>query len=420
MHSLESVTDFDTDDDEYPANDGDYIVYSSSSSGNGSNISDNDTTSCGDSVTVSSRACRVREFGDFEENYGWIQCRSKSFPDRTYYYNTRSGCSTWCRPVSRFIDLPFVSIKRVNYADNVLESTTDLELMTVSDDEKENTSERGLRHGDLAKSLIGISDVIKRYYNAPEIGETLDANNTNSSVDERADERREEWQRTGDENNDAEDAAGSPLYAANFLETELFVGKDTVDTEGSSRIFSSPLMKENARLSSTRCGSVLYGVPRLKRIKLESQLVKQRRTRVTRVPAGPRRIISDMYGVRTISYDLPESDQACKVKWFTTTTLSASDSDSGASVLHSPSRRETKTPWSFKFDIGRNLRQPLLSESSSSPSSRSDTSSNSSSSCSCSCSSSSSSNSSSSSSSNSSSSSSSSPGPSSRLSTRKI
>lgn len=29
---------------------------------------------------------------------GWVACRSKSYPDRMYYYNVATGCSSWDEP----------------------------------------------------------------------------------------------------------------------------------------------------------------------------------------------------------------------------------------------------------------------------------------------------------------------------------
>jgi hypothetical protein len=29
---------------------------------------------------------------------GWVACHSKSYPDRMYYYNVVTGCSSWDEP----------------------------------------------------------------------------------------------------------------------------------------------------------------------------------------------------------------------------------------------------------------------------------------------------------------------------------
>ncbi|KAF7402946.1 hypothetical protein HZH66_005213 [Vespula vulgaris] len=49
----------------------------------------------------------VRSFGDYVEKHDWVECKSKSIPGKTYYFHLRSGCSTWYRPISRYIDIPY-------------------------------------------------------------------------------------------------------------------------------------------------------------------------------------------------------------------------------------------------------------------------------------------------------------------------
>ncbi|XP_077280902.1 uncharacterized protein LOC143907798 [Temnothorax americanus] len=369
MYSAASITDFDSNDDDYPNYDG---GIGDSRSGNNSRNGSNDNVSAS-----ALKSCP--EFGEFVDNYGWIQCRSKTYPDRAYYHNTRSGCNTWCRPVSRRIDIPFVTVRRANWTGDILESATDLELMSVSDDEKGSKPSgqvSGSDHSDHNGSLIDVSDIIARYYYAPQMN-TIPSDP--STDDEYASERYGEKERAdeSDENNNVGDSkeVRSPLYAANFLETEFFVGKGVVNTEGTSNV------------PPFRANRVAYGIPRLKRISLECQLIKPSRTRVpkTREESGPRKIVSDMYGVRTVSYDLPEPAEACAAIGVKTTTLSASD-ESDASVPPSPSSKRMRSFESECRDIAKNLRQPLLSESSTSPSSRSDTTSSSSRSRSCSCS----------------------------------
>lgn len=260
--------------------------------------------------------------------------------------------------------------------------------MSVSDNEKDPNVSGGISTCDHNRSLIDVSDVVTRYYYTPQMVSNTD--DSHSSTDEYASEcfeMKEEQADVNDENSDVNDskAVCSQLLATNFLETELFV-RDDVDTKETSRIFNS-LLKENAsNVRPYRTKRIVYRVPRLKKIGPESQLIKPSRTWNRKAPSpGPRKIISDMYGVRTISYDLPEPDQPCAAVGVKTTTLSDSDSD----VSVPPSPLHTKTTLSFEFDIAKDLRQPLLSDPSSSPSSRSDTTSSStnrsSSSSSCSC-----------------------------------
>ncbi|KYN18374.1 PREDICTED: putative uncharacterized protein DDB_G0282499 [Trachymyrmex cornetzi] len=361
MYSAMYISNFDSDEENYPYYD--------------SGVGYDNNNSSSSSSTQNSQSPRVYEFGKFEENYGWIQCQSKSFPNRVYYHNTRTGCNTWYRPVSHIMDIPFVSVRRVNYTDDTAESTNDLELMSVSDDEKE----KQIFARDGNKSLIDAMDIMARYYYTPQIP---DADDDSSNVTDGSDCYKEKNQYIDDENNNIND---SPLYAMNFLENEFF--EDTEEKtnqileEKTNHILDS-LSDNTSDISSFPTEPVMYGVPRLKKIDVECQLIKPKRTYVTssRKKPGPKKIVSDMYGIRTISYNLPEPNEVCAAMGVKISTLS--DSDSDASILSSPSRR-TKTTLPFESewrDIEKNLHQPLLSDSSSSSSSRSDTTSSSSSS----------------------------------------
>ncbi|KYN00254.1 hypothetical protein ALC62_08967 [Cyphomyrmex costatus] len=348
MYSATYISDFDSDEDNYPYYDS---AVGANYDHNSSNIS-----SCS---TQDLQSPRVYEFGKFEENYGWIQCQSKTYPGRVYYHNTRSGCNTWYRPVSQFVNIPFVSVSKVNCTDDTLESTNDLELMSVSDEEKEQVSAR-----DCHKSLTDAMDIMVRYYYTSQILDTDDS--STNLIDDGNDYYK--GKQEDDEDNNVND---SPLYIMNFLESEFFVK----DTEEKTDRMNSPLSDNTSDTSSLQMKSTIYSVPRLKRISSDCQLIKPRRTYVTKEKPGPKKIVSDMYGIRTISYDLPEPDEVCAAVGVKISTLSASDSDSEAVIPPSPSRRVKKT-WSLEsgwHDIEKNLHQPLLSDSSSSPSSRSNT-----------------------------------------------
>ncbi|XP_070156438.1 uncharacterized protein [Polyergus mexicanus] len=323
-----------------------------------------------------STSCSVREFGDFVDNHGWIQCRSKSYPGRDYFYNTHSGCNTWYRPISRYVNIPFISIRRMYHQDDV--SANNIELLSVSDNENEPAAKRD---GD--KSLTPVPDVIARCYYTPHVDLTSDADDScSSSIEGFASEYHYKKEQI-DKNNNDEDIADeksdsetgcTTLCATNFLETEFFVGENEVNMEKINRIFDSSTNDDisSATTQSPSAQRFVYDVPRLKKISFEDQLIKPRRTRVSNhVARGPRKIICDMYGVRTISYDLPTPDQVRAEVGVKTSTLSESDSD-----VSEPPLQDAKTTLSFESewrDIEKNLHQPLLSDPSSSPSSRSDT-----------------------------------------------
>ncbi|EFN60320.1 hypothetical protein EAG_04048 [Camponotus floridanus] len=338
----------------------------------------------------SSASRAVREFGDLVvDNYGWIQCRSKSYPDQVYFHNTHSNCNTWYRPISRYIDIPFISVKKVYHTSDV--SGNNIELLSVSDNENEPDVSAAKRDGD--ESSTAVPDVIARCYYTPQVDLTSDVDDScRSSVDASANECHCEKEQIDENNNENdEDIANEKsdpetvLCATNFLETDFFVGENQVNTERIDRIFNTS--KEDAdddvSLSEAPC---LYDVPRLKRISLEDQLIKPRRTRVSNRVSNrvkrPRKIICEMYGTRTINYDLPTPDQVPAEVGVKLSTLSESDSD-----VNEPSPQDAKTTLSFESqwcDIEKNLHQPLLSDPSSSPSSRSDTNSTSSTISSCS------------------------------------
>ncbi|CAK9815334.1 hypothetical protein ANTQUA_LOCUS8389 [Anthophora quadrimaculata] len=80
------------------------------------------------------------EFGNFQETYNWVECVSRSFPEKVYFFNLRTRCSTWVRPVSENIQL-----QRFNGGSNVYNNNftsglddTDIALMTISSGSEES------------------------------------------------------------------------------------------------------------------------------------------------------------------------------------------------------------------------------------------------------------------------------------------
>jgi len=253
------------------------------------------------------------------------------------------------------------SFRQTNYGTS--ESANDLELMSVSDDEKKS---KQVPARDRDRSLIDASEIIARYQILQtDLTHNGDLADSRSSVDTSDCCTKRQQAHMNDRNNNV----GDSPYAT---KSECFA-EGTEEIKDSWK-FSSP-RDDISNVSSCQTERVIYDVPRLKRIGLESQLIKTRRTRQvtkSREKPGPRKIVCDMYGVRTVSYDLPEPDQVCATVGVKMSTLSESDSDK--SVPPSPSRR-AETTRSFESqwcDIEKNLHQPLLSDSSST-SSRSDT-----------------------------------------------
>ncbi|XP_029166365.1 uncharacterized protein LOC114937127 [Nylanderia fulva] len=325
----------------------------------------------------------VHEFGDLVDHHGWIQCHSKTYPDRVYFHNMHSNCNTWYRPISRYIDIPSISIRKVFHRDDG-SAANNIELLSVSDNEKESAASVA----DDDRSTV-IPDVVARYYYTPQVDLTSDVDDLKSSPDRSPsvdafvneylyDKEKDINGNNVDEGIGDERNSSEMECATNFLETEFFVGDGEVNLEKINRVINFSMNDDEISSATTLSTSaiepyVVYGVPRLKKISLEDQLIKQRRTRVSnRVEKGPKKIICDMYGVKTINYDLPTQDQVQAQVGVKSSTLSESDSD----VSEPPPSRNVKTLPLFESewcDIEKNLHQPLLSDPSSSPSSRSDT-----------------------------------------------
>lgn len=267
-------------------------------------------------------------------------------------------------------------------------SANNIELLSVSDNENESDVS-ATRDSD--KSSTAVPDVIARYYYTPQVDLTSDADDScRSSVDASTGDastgeyhyEKEQIDENNNENNedvaDEKSDSEAELCVTNFLEVDFFVGEDQVNTEKIDRIFNSSTKDTDDDVSFTQSSSsapYLYDVPRLKTISFEDQLIEPRRTRVSNRVSNraqrPRKIICEMYGTKTINYDLPTPDQVSAEVGIKLSTLSESDSD-----VNEPPSQDAKTTLSFETqwcDIEKNLHQPLLSDPSSSPSSRSDT-----------------------------------------------
>ncbi|EFN85144.1 uncharacterized protein LOC105182576 [Harpegnathos saltator] len=385
MHSDAYVTDFDSDDND--------IVWP---------YNDDDDEDHEDQHSVSTvrlePSKRVYEFGEFEEHYGWVQCRSKSQQNRLYFHNMHSGCNTWYRPVSHNIKIPTVSLEKATCTDDL--TTSDLELMSVSDDEKERESTTHVPDRFLTKTSL---DILSRWFYAP-LNSTFGTKEDNLSEmgDTFAAEYDDEikWINVDNESNDNGYSDGnddksrteySSFPVADFLETEILVGEGEVNID-CCRMIKKETMKRRKKERnddnndtsssssslSTSPNFVVYGAPRLKKIGFEEQVVKWQDVRPPKNQGGPRKIICEMYGVRTINYDLPDVNEIRPVAGVKSTRLSDSDSDDDDSGL--PSGVIANTFSDFVFGCNSmDLRPPLLSDPSSSPSSRSSKSSSSSS-----------------------------------------
>ncbi|XP_032665494.1 uncharacterized protein LOC116841542 [Odontomachus brunneus] len=373
MYSAAYVSDFDSDDDEvvwprYDDDGDDYDIQSVST------------------VELQAPECssqHVYEFGEFEETHGWVQCRSRSQRDRLYFHNMHSGCDTWYRPISRHINVPSISLEKVTCMDDL--TTSDMELMSVSDDENLPGKAR-----DNDFSMKTQLNTLTRLYHIPQMNSISDKeDNLSVSSDAFAGEHRDEVDVKKkidySDNDDNSETKWSQFNIENFLETEVLVGEGAVNTEPKIEDDSddASIMSSSTLLAAPRC--TVFTAPHLKKIGFEEQIVKWQGTRVTKNQGGPRKIICEMYGVRTINYDLPEPNEIRLQAGVKSTRLSDSDSDSddnknGVSSSLQPdviTNVSSSYKESDRYNFWKDLRQPLLSDTSSSSSLRSNKSSSS-------------------------------------------
>lgn len=64
------------------------------------NVSDNSDRRC-----LVEDNLEKNEFGKFQDTRDWVECESTSCPGNMYFFNLRTKCSTWTRPVSRNVQL---------------------------------------------------------------------------------------------------------------------------------------------------------------------------------------------------------------------------------------------------------------------------------------------------------------------------
>ncbi|KAK1129300.1 hypothetical protein K0M31_020426 [Melipona bicolor] len=78
------------------------------------------------------------EFGNFQETYNWIECKSIHFPEKVYFFNLRTRQSTWSRPVPRDVQLQQYSKKPKTYNNDFVSDINSSIMISSSEDEKKN------------------------------------------------------------------------------------------------------------------------------------------------------------------------------------------------------------------------------------------------------------------------------------------
>ncbi|XP_043268123.1 dentin sialophosphoprotein-like [Venturia canescens] len=79
--------------------------------------------------------CAVPTFGCPMANNGWVQCPSKTFPGKYYYFNVDSRCRTWGRPVSSHVTVPIVNPTMPNFQCDVYDVDEFDEVSDIEEDD---------------------------------------------------------------------------------------------------------------------------------------------------------------------------------------------------------------------------------------------------------------------------------------------
>lgn len=80
------------------------------------------------------------EFGNFQETYNWIECKSIHFPEKVYFFNLRTRQSTWSRPVPKDVQLQHYNKNPKTYNNDFVSDINSSILISSSEDEKKNCS----------------------------------------------------------------------------------------------------------------------------------------------------------------------------------------------------------------------------------------------------------------------------------------
>ncbi|XP_066581567.1 uncharacterized protein [Prorops nasuta] len=297
----------------------------------------------------------LSKFGQFEDNYGWIMCESKSFPGKMYYFNINTNCTTWVRPVSKKICLP-------TFSKLLYPGPSDDEYDLISSNERDNDEKNVQKRIFMTNltELNGDSSVNDSLWSdfvvpiSPEAAHFVEANYSPCAEKESI---------------DIFQLKKSP--AAQIKRNYDSTGYNSNDSSICSCVFCAPKEKIMA--------------PRIKILKRLDNLVKK--DILNNLKEKPKKkkksqkIISEMYGTRTVNYnsDVSEIIVPTCFKASHLSDSSVTTSTIAEKPFIAPKKKSKKRSLPFKFvkPNTRPLKKLVLSETSSSSSS-------SSSSCSCS------------------------------------
>ncbi|XP_076643596.1 uncharacterized protein LOC143353878 [Halictus rubicundus] len=296
------------------------------------------------------------EFGNFQDTGDWVECESKSFPGRTYFFNMRTLCTTWSRPVSRDVTLPRYR-ERLRIYDKNFTHDIDNQPTIVSSESEDNRRLPITKSGhNLRRSP---SEIIAWLYHGSDINMNRCFNDDQSDYrdsfvsdtlkvlcneeDPRSVYKESAFYEVGDHflTNKYEfdkirilnGVVQNVAPTADYLEVKLSTSNDAIKTAERN---GPPTNKDDDSLivekrtgyfssSSENCRSAVlvpnYFAPRLPRIKskylLKEKLRVGRKRTVSKkksVRKTPRKIICEMYGTKTINYDPIELDLPPGVK----------------------------------------------------------------------------------------------------------
>ncbi|XP_076385233.1 uncharacterized protein LOC105663088 [Megachile rotundata] len=320
-----------------------------------------------DNVNENKNEVPKNEFGNFQETYNWIECESVRFPGQTYFFNLRTQSSTWLRPVSKDVRLRRFNRKSKIY-DNYSTSDVEIPSLLSSESEKENCEHiDNEQNGRTNKN----SEILALLY----YGTSMDFCNNNESqycinyfnyavknlCNKGSDFHDSSFRKNIEDETGCDKSVDENLaiIASNFLEVELstsdaelnlkenIVPANEDDTSATEKTVDySTSSTDDEKKENDVCQD--YIRPRLKRIRAQYLLKeklkngKRRKVKTKRIPLQEKKlqeikIVREMYGTTTVSYDPVEPELPPGVKRRnlsdSSTTSSSGDEGYGKTVV---------------------------------------------------------------------------------------
>ncbi|XP_076278081.1 uncharacterized protein LOC143207986 isoform X2 [Lasioglossum baleicum] len=267
----------------------------------------------------------TNEFGNFQNTSDWIECESESSPDRPYFFNLRTNCTTWARPVSRNVTLPRYR-KHPRIYDKNFTCDIDNQPTIVSSESEDSCQSSNLKNDHkfhrssneiFAWLYHGTPYVLRDEqdpcspYKKSTFHEVFDKIQTFNGVMQNVAPTADYLEMKLPTSNDAIKIAERNVPPTSEDDDSLIVEKCIAFSSSSSENNHSAQLVPN------------HYAPRLPRIK-SKYLLKEKIRRVKRkwgrvpekksVQKIPRKIVCELYGTKTINYDHVEPDLPPGVK----------------------------------------------------------------------------------------------------------